>query len=221
MLTDTALRRAQDEAFAKISIDGSILDVGGARRNSYHAALGGEHTITFANLYPQYEPDLVFDAEERWPIEDASYDAVVMNNLLEHLYRPRECVAEACRVLRPGGLLVGSTPFLYRVHAGPSDYYRFTAFALRRMFEDAGFGESQVEPIGGAFVVSADLITKPLNRIPILYRAGLALAGALDRVQARFRPHGDLSADYCPSGYFFTARRPVPVAGDRSVQSVR
>lgn len=207
MLSDTALRRAQNEAFSRLTLDGAILDVGGARRNTYHRRIQGSHTITFANLYPKYEPDLLFDAEETWPVPDSSYDAILMNNLLEHLYRPGACLMEAFRALKPGGVLAGSTPFLYRVHAGPSDFYRFTAFAIEKMLSDARFSDVTIEPIGGAFTVATDLLTKPLQRIPPLYRMGLLIGGGLDRLQALFRPRGDLSKHQCPAGYFFTAGR--------------
>ncbi len=42
----------------------------------------------------------------RLPLKDASFDVCYMNSLLEHVPRWRACLAEAVRVLRPGGLLV-------------------------------------------------------------------------------------------------------------------
>jgi len=44
------------------------------------------------------------------PFEDASFDAVVSMQVIEHIHTPHEFVAECARVLRPGGLLVISTP---------------------------------------------------------------------------------------------------------------
>ena len=43
------------------------------------------------------------------PLEDGFADVVVAGELLEHVARPLDLVAEACRVLRPGGTLVLDT----------------------------------------------------------------------------------------------------------------
>lgn len=41
--------------------------------------------------------------------DSASYDAVLMMDLLEHLERPEEAIRQASRVLKPGGLLIFHT----------------------------------------------------------------------------------------------------------------
>jgi SAM-dependent methyltransferase len=46
----------------------------------------------------------------RWPLEDASADLVVCDNVLEHLPEPAAFFAEARRVLRPGGVVCIRTP---------------------------------------------------------------------------------------------------------------
>lgn len=55
------------------------------------------------------------DVEQPLEFPDAVFDVVVVGELLEHLRDPDAVVAEARRVLRPGGRLVGSVPNSYRL----------------------------------------------------------------------------------------------------------
>ena len=57
------------------------------------------------------------DVEEPLRFADASFDAVVAGELLEHLRFPDAVVAEVRRVLRQGGVIVGSVPNGYRVQS--------------------------------------------------------------------------------------------------------
>lgn len=55
------------------------------------------------------------DLDDRFPFEADAFDVVVAGELLEHVRDPVHIVAEARRVLRPGGRLVGSVPNAYRL----------------------------------------------------------------------------------------------------------
>jgi SAM-dependent methyltransferase len=55
------------------------------------------------------------DLDEALPFDDASFDVVVVGELLEHLRFPAATLAEARRVLRPGGTVLGSVPNSYRL----------------------------------------------------------------------------------------------------------
>lgn len=50
------------------------------------------------------------DVEGRVPFADESFDLAVCTEMLEHLIRPRSAVAEIHRILKPGGVVVGSVP---------------------------------------------------------------------------------------------------------------
>jgi 2-polyprenyl-3-methyl-5-hydroxy-6-metoxy-1,4-benzoquinol methylase len=54
------------------------------------------------------------DVEQPLELDDASFDVVVAGELLEHVRDPEAVVAEAQRVVKPGGRFVGSVPNAYR-----------------------------------------------------------------------------------------------------------
>lgn len=102
------------------------------------------------------------DLDEPLPFEGASFDVVVAGELLEHLRDPSRLVAEADRVLRPGGTLVASVPNAYRLknrlrfllgrkpEDDPTHLQMFSADDVRALL--AGFEEPQLHFIAGRLV---------------------------------------------------------------------
>jgi uncharacterized protein YbaR (Trm112 family)/SAM-dependent methyltransferase len=68
------------------------------------------------------------------PFEDESFDAVVIQAVLEHVADPYRCVEEVHRVLNKQGLVYAETPFMQQVHGGRYDFTRFTHLGHRRLF---------------------------------------------------------------------------------------
>jgi SAM-dependent methyltransferase len=69
-------------------------------------------------------------ASERIFAEDNSYDLIVSFQVLEHVPRPNQLIAECQRILRPGGVLFFTAPFVFEYHAVPGDYHRWTMEGL-------------------------------------------------------------------------------------------
>jgi SAM-dependent methyltransferase len=72
----------------------------------------------------------------RLPFANGSIDGVAVDSGFEHLVDPTAAVREVSRVLRPDGLVYVDMPFMMPVHAGPSDFQRFSANGLRMLFRD-------------------------------------------------------------------------------------
>lgn len=83
------------------------------------------------------------------PFASAVFDDVLATELIEHLPNPDRFLAELARVLREGGILILSAPFMEPLHAEPRDYYRFTPHSLRLMLEEHGFCVEHIWPRGG------------------------------------------------------------------------
>jgi SAM-dependent methyltransferase len=93
-------------------------------------------SLSSLDIDPSRKPDIICDAHDMKPITDNSFDCVFVFEVLEHCHSPHLVSAEILRVLKPGGLCIGSTPFLYPLHDLPYDFYRFTEFGLKKLFEN-------------------------------------------------------------------------------------
>lgn len=93
------------------------------------------------------------------PLPDASFDVVVLTQVLEHVRRPAAVLAEIARVLCPGGTLLATVPFVWELHEEPHDYWRFTSYALAALLEEAGLDAIAVEPRSDSFSALAQLMT--------------------------------------------------------------
>jgi SAM-dependent methyltransferase len=75
---------------------------------------------------------------QRLPFRDAVFDAVYSNAVLEHVTDPFVCAEELHRVLKPGGLIFCSVPFLQPEHGYPHHYYNMTQDGLTNLFTRLG-----------------------------------------------------------------------------------
>lgn len=62
------------------------------------------------------------------------FDMIICLNVLEHVYDYQKAVDNLQRALKKGGELIVFIPYLYPLHDTPHDYFRFSEYALRRVF---------------------------------------------------------------------------------------
>lgn len=87
------------------------------------------------DFYPFNGVDILADLCQL-PFKDNSVDAIVNEFVLEHVKNPQAIISEMRRVLKPGGLIYVSVPFLISFHSSPDDYYRWTKNGLRELMKD-------------------------------------------------------------------------------------
>ena len=68
-------------------------------------------------------------------IDDESYEVIVCTGLLEHLPDPQQHIDDLYRILKPGGKLIVSASAVFSFHECPNDFFHFTPFSFRMMFE--------------------------------------------------------------------------------------
>lgn len=131
--------------------------------------------------------DVECDLNEPLPFADRTFDTIVLSDVLEHIARPETLWAEMARILAPEGEILMNVPFYYWIHAGPHDYYRYTGFALRRFVESAGLELVQLDVIGGALEVLADVVAKNFALVPLV---ATRLLRPYSGRRTRYRPRG-------------------------------
>ena len=66
-------------------------------------------------------------------LPDESLDIICCTSVLEHVFEPWVAIKEMTRILKTGGYLYVSSPFSWRFHPEPIDFYRFTPHALAHL----------------------------------------------------------------------------------------
>ena len=103
------------------------------------------------DFYPYGGGDIVTDLEKSLPVRDSVFDVVSSTNTFEHIHQVQGLVKECLRVLRHGGILMGSTPFLLGIHQAPYDFHRFTRYELEKLLGEAGFVEIKIVSLASAY----------------------------------------------------------------------
>lgn len=98
------------------------------------------------DIFPFKNVDIVADAAAL-PFKDNSLDMLISESTLEHTLHAEEAMKEMRRVVRPGGFVYISIPFVMPFHASPNDYLRLTHEGLKKKFPD--FAPRKVGALGG------------------------------------------------------------------------
>lgn len=133
---------------------------------------------------------------------DGSFEIVLSTQVLEHVADVRGYLAEARRLLAPGGRLVLTTHGTWVYHADPHDYWRWTSEGLRATLVAAGFEVRQMHGILGLMPMGIQLFQDGLVRkLPRALRNPVCLVTQqLVLLSDRLHTDAERSSDACVFG---------------------
>ena len=82
--------------------------------------------------------DIIFDGK-KIPFKDNSFDCVFSSEVFEHVFYLEELIKESNRILRVGGNILITLPFVWIEHEKPNDFARYTTFGIRDLLERNNF----------------------------------------------------------------------------------
>ena len=146
----TAWRKANwrflDQLVGQFPRESLILDVG-AGHGDFSEIFQDVHYFSM-DIVPYPEVDLVCDLGESVPFKEGTFDTVVMMNVLEHVYENVQLASAVASIVKPGGTIIITVPFLLKVHQAPFDFSRYTPYYFERMAAEIGL---EVERLDGFY----------------------------------------------------------------------
>ena len=112
----------------------------------------------------QARPD-AFATAEAQPFRSGTFDTVLGLSMLTYLPEPGRMLAEAHRVLKPGGMLILEFTQMVPLHDEPHDYFRFTRYGAEYLLRQAGFDMVEAVPVGGLWARVGLSMIAGLNRV--------------------------------------------------------
>jgi len=122
-------------------ITGRTLDVGCGTK-PYEKLYSSSEYIGLEYDTPEYRAsksaEYFYDGET-FPFSDGEFDSLVLNEVFEHVFNPECFLNEINRVLKKGGNILLTMPFVWDEHEQPYDFARYSSFGIRSLLERHGF----------------------------------------------------------------------------------
>lgn len=134
-----------------LSKDKVLIDIGAGQSDFRN--LTNQFKLTAVDFYPYPGVSVVCDIGDKLPFANAIADIVLITNVLEHVREPNVLLSECHRILKPGGIVIGTVPFMIQIHQRPYDFYRYTEMNLSYLFSKHQFKNAVIEPVSSLYVL--------------------------------------------------------------------
>lgn len=148
-------------------MSGRLLDVGCGRKPYREMFSANEYIgleIDSSENRANKQADFFYDGN-LFPFANHDFDGVLCNQVLEHVFTPDLFLGEIRRVLKPGGLLLLTVPFVWDEHEQPWDYARYSSFGLTDLLEKNGFELLDQQKINADVRVLFQLVNAYLYKV--------------------------------------------------------
>ena len=163
-------RILQNVEFQKYNLKGKVIEFGAEpnSKNNFSKYIKNKKKILFADKYIKHKDVINVDLNKNISISKQSFDSVIFFNIMEHLLDIQNAKKQVHKILKKNGTLIGSTPFLYRFHGAPSDYYRFTKPFFENFFKGE-FRNVKIYNLGfGPMTSCYSIVSDFSKKIPLL-----------------------------------------------------
>lgn len=178
-------------------VNGEVLDIGSKNRRYDHLFRAN---IIAADINENKKKNVIKADINDLQFKNNCFDAILCLEVIEYLKNPKVAIDQLYRVLKPGGKLVLSTPFMYKYHNDLARYSKECLLDLLSKFKDI-----KIEEIGNFYTVILDIIRDKIIFVkfaPIryfLYLPYIVLTAIIPLVKSNDFKHN--------SGYFIIAKK--------------
>jgi SAM-dependent methyltransferase len=136
-------RRGLHQAILPLApeMSGRVLDIGCGQK-PYQALFPATAYVGLEYDSPanraSKKADFFYDGAH-FPFADGEFDSALCSQVLEHVFTPEAFLAEINRVIKPGGKLLLTLPFVWDEHEQPYDFARYSSFGLKALLERHDF----------------------------------------------------------------------------------
>ncbi len=196
---------------------GHLIDLGcgDAHYKSYFLQFADKYTgVDWIKTQHNSKADVYSDLNDTIEIDDGAADTVVSFSVLEHLCEPQNFLNEAYRILKKNGYMILQVPWQWWIHEAPYDFFRYSPFGIKYMYEKAGFRIIKIEATTGFFTTWIVKMNYFSNRfikgpkiIKIIIKTSLIPFWTIGQILAPYLDKLDRNWNAETQGYFVLAKK--------------